>query len=80
MDLLVKTIVGFAQRDAWDIRHGLYCEKGGLCELLSIVSTPLLLDHVRREAGKFLDEMEVLLPEVRKCTSCLGQTNQSCQD
>ena len=42
-----------------------------LCELLSIVSTPLLLDHVRREADKFLDELNVLLPEVRNCNSTL---------
>lgn len=46
-------------------------ELAKLCELLSIVSTPLLLDHVRREADKFLDEMNVLLPEVRKCNSTL---------
>ncbi|NLX63848.1 MAG: DUF2935 domain-containing protein [Clostridiaceae bacterium] len=42
-----------------------------LCELLSIVSTPLLLDHIRREADKFLSELEVLLPEVIKCHSTL---------
>lgn len=44
-------------------------ELAKLCELLSIVSTPLLLDHLRREADKFLDEMEVLLPEVIRCSS-----------
>ncbi|MGI6486075.1 MAG: DUF2935 domain-containing protein [Tepidanaerobacteraceae bacterium] len=44
-------------------------ELARLCQLLGIVSTPLLLDHVRREADKFLDEMEVLLPEVRRCSS-----------
>lgn len=44
-------------------------ELAKLCELLGIVSSPLLLDHVRREADKFLDELGVLLPEVRKCSS-----------
>ncbi|GIM28856.1 hypothetical protein CPJCM30710_15220 [Clostridium polyendosporum] len=48
-------------------------ELATLCELLSIVSTPLLLDHVRREADKFLDEMDVLLPEVKKCHSTLNK-------
>lgn len=43
-----------------------------LCEVLSIISTPLLLDHLRREADKFLDEMSELLPEVRKCHSTLS--------
>ncbi|NLM10896.1 MAG: DUF2935 domain-containing protein [Clostridiaceae bacterium] len=47
-------------------------ELAELCELLSIVSTPLLLDHVRREADKFLDEMEALLPSVRKCNTSIG--------
>lgn len=50
-------------------------ELASLCELLSIVSTPLLLDHVRREADKFLSEMNVLLPEVRRCHSTFGKTN-----
>jgi hypothetical protein len=27
-----------------------------LCRVLSVVPTPLLLDHIRREADKFLDE------------------------
>lgn len=53
-------------------------ELASLCELLSIVSTPLLLDHLRREADKFLDELEVLLPEVKKCHSTLGMENQPC--
>jgi Protein of unknown function (DUF2935). len=44
-------------------------ELAKLCEILSIISTPLLLDHIRREADKFLNEMEVLLPEVIKCHS-----------
>ncbi|MEL7659092.1 MAG: DUF2935 domain-containing protein [Bacillota bacterium] len=48
-------------------------ELAKLCELLSIISTPLLLDHVRREADKFLDEIEVLLPEARKCHSTLEE-------
>lgn len=42
-------------------------ELAELCELLSIVSTPLLLDHVRREADKFIDEMEAILPALKKC-------------
>jgi hypothetical protein len=46
-------------------------ELAKLCELLSIVSTPLLLDHVRREADKFLSELDILLPEVTKCQSTL---------
>ncbi len=46
-------------------------ELAQLCELLSIVSTPLLLDHVRREADKFLSELDILLPEVIKCQSTL---------
>lgn len=52
-------------------------ELASLCELLSIISTPLLLDHVRREADKFLDELEVLLPEVRRCNSGIGKSNQT---
>jgi len=46
-------------------------ELAELCRILSIVSTPLLLDHVRREADKFLDEMEVLLQAVKKCSPCM---------
>lgn len=46
-------------------------ELAKLCEILSIISTPLLLDHIRREADKFLSEMEALLPEVIKCNSTL---------
>lgn len=46
-------------------------ELATLCELLSIVSTPLLLDHIRREADKFLSELEILLPVVRRCHSSL---------
>ncbi|MDF2672354.1 MAG: hypothetical protein K0R09_619 [Clostridiales bacterium] len=53
-------------------------ELASLCEILSIISTPLLLDHVRREADKFLDELEVLLPEARKCHSTLGMENLPC--
>lgn len=48
-------------------------ELAKLCEILSIISTPLLLDHIRREADKFLSEMEVLLPVVRRCHSTLGK-------
>lgn len=55
-------------------------ELAKLCELLSIVSTPLLLDHIRREADKFIDEMRVLLPEVKKCHSTLGKSNHICPE
>ncbi len=40
-----------------------------MCKILGIISTPLLLDHIRREADKFLDELGVLLPEVIRCQS-----------
>lgn len=46
-------------------------ELATICKLLSIVSTPLLLDHIRREADKFLDEIESILPEVKGCNSTL---------
>ena len=48
-------------------------ELAKLCEVLSIISTPLLLDHIRREADKFLSELNMLLPEVTKCQSTLKQ-------
>jgi hypothetical protein len=50
-------------------------ELAKLCEILSIVSTPLLLDHVRREADKFLSELDILLPEVTICHSTLKKVN-----
>lgn len=53
-----------------DFKSAAY-ELAKLCEILSIVSTPLLLDHVRREANKFLDELDILLPEVKRCHSTL---------
>ncbi|NLY51796.1 MAG: DUF2935 domain-containing protein [Firmicutes bacterium] len=34
-----------------------------LCQLLSIIPTPLLLDHVRREADRALEEISMLLSE-----------------
>jgi len=46
-------------------------ELATLCQLLSIVSTPLLLDHIRREADKFLSELGVLPPEAIRCSSSL---------
>lgn len=52
-------------------------ELAKLCELLSIISTPLLLDHVRREADKFLSEINVLLPEVVRCHSSLAEGERS---
>jgi hypothetical protein len=42
-------------------------ELAELCELLGIVASPLLLDHVRREADKFLNELDNLLPAVKSC-------------
>jgi len=55
-------------------------ELARLCQLLGIVSTPLLLDHVRREADKFLSELEVLLPEFRRCSASSDQNGQSFDD
>ena len=46
-------------------------ELAELCKLLGIVATPLLLDHVRREADKFLSELNVLFPEIKRCSSTL---------
>lgn len=42
-------------------------ELAELCELLGIIPSPLLLDHVRREANKFLEELNILLPVVERC-------------
>jgi hypothetical protein len=47
-----------------------------LCEVLGIISTPLLLDHIRREADKFLNELEAILPEVIICHSTLKCKNR----
>jgi hypothetical protein len=55
-------------------------ELAKLCEILSIISTPLLLDHLRREADKFLDEMEALLPNARECDSSLEKDRGPCTD
>jgi hypothetical protein len=44
-----------------------------LCRLLSIVSTPLLLDHIRREADKFLDELNGMRNILRRLDSCPGR-------
>lgn len=46
-------------------------ELATMCQMLGIVSTPLLLDHVRREADKFLSELGILLPEAIRCSSDL---------
>jgi len=80
-----NTVIRFTQnviRNTMELRDfkAAAFELARLCELLSIVSTPLLLDHIRREADKFLNEMEILLPEVRKCHSTLGISNQNCSD
>ncbi|MGE5580151.1 MAG: DUF2935 domain-containing protein [Bacillota bacterium] len=37
-----------------------------LCRVLSVVPTPLLLDHIRREADKFLDELRAMRVLLRK--------------
>lgn len=37
-----------------------------LCRVLSVVPTPLLLDHIRREADKFLDELRDMKAMLRK--------------
>lgn len=37
-----------------------------LCRLLSVVPTPLLLDHIRREADKFLAELREMREMLRK--------------
>jgi len=71
-----NTVVRFTQdvvRNTIELRNfkAAAFELATLCELLSIVSTPLLLDHVRREADKFLSELEVFLPEVIRCQSSL---------
>jgi hypothetical protein len=80
-----NTVIRFTQdviRNTMELRDfkATAFELARLCELLSIVSTPLLLDHIRREADKFLNEMEVLLPEARKCHSTLDMTHQTCSD
>ena len=46
-------------------------ELAELCKLLGTVASPLLLDHVRREADKFLSELNVLFPEIKRCSSTL---------
>ncbi|MGI6084150.1 MAG: DUF2935 domain-containing protein [Acetivibrionales bacterium] len=71
-----NTVIRFTQdviRNTMQLRNfkAAAFELATLCELLSIVSTPLLLDHIRREADKFLSELEVILPEVIKCRSTL---------
>jgi len=37
-----------------------------LCRVLSVVPTPLLLDHIRREADKFLEELRAMKVLLRK--------------
>ena len=41
-----------------------------LCRLLSVVPTPLLLDHIRREADKFLDELRGMREALLRWESC----------
>ena len=41
-----------------------------VCRLLSVVPTPLLLDHVRREADKFLDELRDMREALRQWEAC----------
>lgn len=44
-----------------------------LCRLLSALPTPLLLDHVRREADKFLDELREMLRHLTRWEDCPRQ-------
>ena len=41
-----------------------------VCRLLSVVPTPLLLDHIRREADKFLEELSEMRVELRRWEGC----------
>lgn len=41
-----------------------------VCRLLSVVPTPLLLDHIRREADKFLDELRDMRRLLRRWEAC----------
>lgn len=73
-----NTVIRFTQtviRNTMELRNfkAAAFELATLCEVLSIVSTPLLLDHIRREADKFLSELEAMLPEVIRCHSTLYQ-------
>lgn len=73
-----NTVIRFTQtviRSTMELRNFKVAafELATLCEVLSIVSTPLLLDHIRREADKFLSELEIMLPVVMRCHSTLGQ-------
>lgn len=73
-----NTVIRFTQtviRSTMELRNfkAAAFELATLCEVLSIVSTPLLLDHIRREADKFLSELEIMLPVVMRCHSTLGQ-------
>jgi len=67
-----NTVIRFTQdviRNTMQLRDfkAIAFELATLCQLLSIVSTPLLLDHIRREADKFLSELDVLLTEAIRC-------------
>jgi len=80
-----NTVVRFTQDVINNTRalrdfKGTAFELANMCQLLGIVSTPLLLDHVRREADKFLNELEVLLPEFRRCSSSIGQSSDKFQE
>ncbi len=44
-----------------------------LCRLLSALPTPLLLDHVRREADKFLEELCEMLRDLKRWEGCPRQ-------
>ena len=41
-----------------------------VCCLLSVVPTPLLLDHIRREADKFLEELCEMRAELKRWEGC----------
>lgn len=36
------------------------------CKVLSIIASPLLADHVRREADKFLEDLKIIRQELRR--------------
>ncbi len=52
-----------------DLKTAAY-ELAVVCRLLSAVPTPLLLDHIRREADKFLDELRDMREMLRRWESC----------
>jgi len=58
--------------ELWNFKATAY-ELAVLCRLLSALPTPLLLDHVRREADKFLDELREMLRDLTRWEGCPRQ-------